>query len=103
MDYLDQFDWWEWDIGDGEFNIADGKYETSKIMFRIQYSSTVPDHYFDVIYLSDGLVSKVSKFFSLPTNESIKLIIEWFNKRYDKSLTIDNFEWMDDEGQSEDD
>ena len=48
--YLDQMNWWEWDIGDGEFNLADVKFESSKILFRIQYSSTMPDHYFDIIY-----------------------------------------------------
>jgi hypothetical protein len=26
---------------------------------------------------------------------SIKTIIQWFNKRYQKNLSIDNFEWMD--------
>jgi hypothetical protein len=28
--------------------------------------------------------------------ETIKTIIEWFNKKYDKSLTIDDFEWFQD-------
>lgn len=101
--YLEQLDWWMWDIGDGEFNLADGKFETSKILFRIQYSSTVPDHSFNVIYLSDYLVTKLTDLFSISSAESIRLIIEWFNKRYDKSLTIDDFEWMDDENQHQDD
>lgn len=100
--YLDQMDWWEWDIGDGEFNLADGKYESNKILFRIQYSSTMPDHYYDVIYLSDSLVTKISKLFSIPKWGSIEAIIEWFNKRYDKSLTMKNFQWMDEEEQDED-
>jgi hypothetical protein len=101
--YLDQMDWWKWDIGDGEFNLADGKFESTKILFRIQYSSTMPDHYFDIIYLSDGLVTNISKLFSISSENSIKMIIDWFNKRYDKSLTMDNFEWMDHEDQNEED
>jgi len=101
--YLEQLDWWEWNIGDGEFNLADGKFETSKILFRIQYSSTVPDHSFDVIYISDYLVTKLTSLFSIASSEAIRIIIEWFNKRYNKSLTMENFEWMDDENQHQDD
>jgi len=95
--YLDQMNWWEWDIGDGEFNLADGEFETSKILFRIQYSSTMPDRHFDIIYLSDYLVTKISKLFSISSENSVKMIIEWFNKKYNKSLTMNDWEWMDDE------
>jgi len=101
--YLEQLDWWEWDIGDGEFNLADGKFETSKILFRIQYSSIVAGHSFDVIYISDYLVTKLTSLFSIASSEAIRIIIEWFNKRYNKSLTMENFEWMDDENQHQDD
>jgi hypothetical protein len=34
--------------------------------------------------------------FSLSVEDSIKTIIDWFNKKYDKSLTIDDFEWFQD-------
>lgn len=102
LKYLDQMDWWEWDIGDGEFNLADGKFDKSQIFFRIQYSSTMPDHSFEVIYLSDELVSKISRLFSIPDSESIKIIIEWFNRKYNKSLNMDNFEWMDFEDEQDD-
>ena len=88
-------DWVEWDVGDGEFNLADGKFESSKILFRIQYSSTIPDHHFDIIYLSDDLVTKVSKLFTISSENSVKMIIEWFNKKYDKSLTMNDWEWME--------
>lgn len=93
--YLDQMDWWEWDIGDGEFNLADGKFESSKILFRTQWSSAMPDHSFEVIYISDDLVTKVTKLFSISSSDVIRIIIEWFNKKYNKSLTIEDFEWMD--------
>lgn len=102
LKYLDNLDWWEWDIGDGEFDVADGRYENPKLRFRIQYSSTMPDHSFNVIYLSDGLVSKISKLFSIDNSESIKMIIEWFNKKYDKSLTMNDWEWMDFEDEEDD-
>jgi hypothetical protein len=93
--YLDGLNWHTWDIGDGEFNVADGEYGEDILKFRIQYSSTVPDHEFNVIYVNDDLVTKISKLFSIPHLDSIKAIIEWFNKKYDKNLTINDFEWME--------
>ena len=92
--YLDSQNWHTWDIGDGEFDVADGKQEKDVIKFRIQYSSTVPDHEFNVIYISDSLIKNISELFSMPDLNSIKLIINWFNKKYDKNLTMDNFEWL---------
>ena len=92
--YLDSQNWHTWDIGDGEFNVADGEYGSDVIKFRIQFSSTVPDHEFNVIYISDDLITKIRKLFSIPDLESIKVIIDWFNKKYDKNLTMNDFEWM---------
>ena len=95
FDYLGSQDWKTWDIGDSEFNVADGEFGKDMIRFRIQYSSTVPDHHFDVIYISDDLVTQISTLFSIPNLDSIKTIIDWFNKKYDKNLTMDDFEWLD--------
>ena len=92
--YLDSQDWHTWDIGDGEFNVADGQYGKDVIKFRIQFSSTVPDHEFNVIYISDDLVTKISELFSISSKKSIGAIIDWFNQKYDKNLTMDDFEWM---------
>lgn len=94
--YLNSQDWKTWDIGDGEFNVADGEFGEDLIRFRIQYSSTVPDHHFDVIYLSDYLVTKIISLFGLENQDAIKSIINWFNQKYDKNLTIDDFEWLQD-------
>ena len=93
--YLDAQDWWTWDIGDGEFNVADGKYGKDLFRFRIQNSSTVPDHEFNVLYIEDNLVTKISKLFSISNDDSVKLIIDWFNKEYGKSLTVNDFEWIE--------
>ena len=100
--YLDSQDWHTWDIGDGEFNVADGEFGKDLIRFRIQYSSTVPDHHFDVVYLSDYLVTKMSSLFGLKNEDSIKSIINWFNQKYDKNLTMDDFEWLDSDTYYED-
>jgi len=94
-EYLDSQDWKTWDIGDSEFNVADGEFGKDLIRFRIQYSSTVPDHHFDVIYLEDGLVTKIRNLFGLGNEDSIDYIINWFNEKYDKNLTRDDFEWLD--------
>ena len=93
--YLNSQDWKTWDIGDSEFNVADGEFGKDLIRFRIQYSSTVPDHHFDVIYLEDGLVTKIRSLFGLGNEDSIDSIINWFNEKYDKNLTRDDFEWLD--------
>ena len=93
--YLNSQDWRTWDIGDGEFNVADGEFGKDLIRFRIQNSSTVPDHEFNVIYLEDGLVTKINNLFGLGSENSIISIINWFNGKYDKNLTRDDFEWLD--------
>jgi hypothetical protein len=93
--YLNSQDWRTWDIGDGEFNVADGEFGKDLIRFRIQSSSTVPDHEFNVIYLEDGLVTKINNLFGLGSENSIISIINWFNGKYDKNLTRDDFEWLD--------
>ena len=92
--YLDSQDWHIWDIGDGEFNVADGQYGKDVMKFRIQHSSMEPDHEFNVIYISDDLVTKISELFSISSKKSIGAIIDWFNQKYDKNLTMDDFEWM---------
>lgn len=99
--YLDSQKWYTWDIGDSEFNVADGEYGVDQFRFRIQNSSTVPDHDFNVIYINDGLVSKIIRLFSLSERVTIKTIIDWFNKKFDKNLTLDDFEWMDNDEQEE--
>jgi hypothetical protein len=40
--------------------------------------------------------------FSIPEYDTVKIIIEWFNKKYNKSLTMQDFEWMDFEEENED-
>jgi len=92
--YLDSQNWHTWDIGDGEFNVADGEYGRDVMKYRIQVSSTVPDHEFNVIYILDDLITKIRNLFSIPDLDSIKLIINWFNKKYDKNLTMNDFEWL---------
>jgi hypothetical protein len=94
--YLDSQNWWTWDIGDGEFNVADGKYGKDLFRFRIQFSSTETDHEFNVIYISDDLVTKISGLFGVNGKIAINSIINWFNQKYEKNLTIDDFEWLQD-------
>jgi hypothetical protein len=100
--YLDSQDWRTWDIGDGEFNVADGEFGRDLIRLRIQYSSTVPDHYFNVIYLDDRLVTKIINLFGLDNEIAIKSIINWFNQTYNTKLTIKDFEWLDNDGENDD-
>ena len=93
--YLDQMNWWEWEIGDDEFNLADGQHGNDLIHYRIQHSSTIPDKVFDSILLHDDLITKITKLFSVSSKSSIEAIINWFNKKYNKSLTVKDFEWIE--------
>ena len=94
LNYLNGQDFKYWDQDDNEFNLSDGVNGDDVIKYRIQYSSKVPDHNFEVIYIDDDLVTKISQLFSISSEESIREIINWFNQKYEKNLTIDNFEWM---------
>jgi hypothetical protein len=97
--YLDNQDWQTWDIGDGEFNVADGEFGEDLIRFRIQYSITIPDRSFDVIYIADELVTQIIKLFGLSNSDAITSIIAWVNKKYDKDLTLEDFEWLNNDGE----
>ena len=94
--YLDGQNFKYWDEGDGEFNLSDGENGNDVIKYRIQSSSTEPDHEFNVIYISDELVTKISRLFGVNGKIAINSIINWFNQKYEKNLTIDDFEWLQD-------
>ena len=100
--YLNGQNFKYWDQGDDEFNLSDGVNGYDVIKYRIQYSSSVPDHSFEVIYINDGLISKVSQIFSIPLKASIKSIIGWFNQKYNKNLTVENLELFEDEDDIDD-
>ncbi len=100
--YLDGQDWYTWDIGDDEFNVSDSQYGKEQFKYRIQYSSMVPDHSFQVLYMNDDLVNKIMKIFSIRANDTVKSILEWFNKKYDKNLTTDDLELFIDEDDYQD-
>ena len=100
--YLDGQDWYTWDIGDGEFNVSYSQDGKEQFKYRVQYSSMVPDHSFDVLYLNEILVERVKKIFSVSKLNSIKSIIDWFNKKYNKNLTVENLELFFDEDDYQD-
>jgi hypothetical protein len=41
------------------------------------------------------LITKITKLFSVSSESSIEAIINWFNKKYNKSLTVKDFEWIE--------
>ena len=49
-----------------------------------------------MIYISDELVTKISRLFGVNGKIAINSIINWFNQKYEKNLTIDDFEWLQD-------
>ena len=92
--YLDKQGLYTSDIGDGEFNITDGKHGNDVIRYEIQHSLTYPDKSYPSISISDDLVTKISQLFGLSSEDSINSIINWFNQKYDKNLDIHDFEWL---------
>ena len=94
--YLDGQNFKYWDEGDGEFNLSDGENGNDVIKYRTQTSSVEPGHEFNVIYISDDLVTKISGLFGVNGKIAIGSIINWFNQKYDKNLTIDDFECLQD-------
>lgn len=94
FNYLDGQNFKYWDEGDGEFNLSDGDNGGDVIKYRIQNSSIEPDHEFEVIYIDDYLVERLNELFSMVDRESVRKVIAWFNKTYNKKLTADDYEWM---------
>ena len=92
--YLDGQNFKYWDEGDGEFNLSDGENGNDVIKYRTQISSVEPNHEFNVIYISDNLIENISELFSMIDYDSIRKVIAWFNKTYNKKLTADDYEWM---------
>ena len=100
--YLNFQDWYTWDIGDDEFNVADNdRNDKNLFWYRKQFSTTIPDHEFDVLYINDYLVTKIIRLFGMENKMAIESIINWFNQRYDKNLTIKDFEWMETDEEEE--
>ena len=82
------------EIGNGEFNITNGKHGNNVISYEINHSLTFPDKTYEVIFISDDLVTKTTQLFGLKNDDAITSIINWFNQKYDKKLDIHDFEWL---------
>jgi hypothetical protein len=48
------------------------------------------------------LVTKIINLFGLDNETAIKSIINWFNQTYNTELTIKDFEWLDNDGENDD-
>jgi hypothetical protein len=82
------------EIGNGEFDITNGKHGNNVISYEINHSLTFPDKTYEVIFISDDLVTKTTQLFGLKNDDAITSIINWFNQKYDKKLDIHDFEWL---------
>ena len=90
--YLDSQDWRTLDIGNGEFDVAEGEHGKNLLRFRIRWSITMPDLSFDILYIDDSLVWKIKNVFGITKEQSVSSIINWFNERFDYNLTMDDYE-----------
>jgi hypothetical protein len=95
--YLDSMSWRLWDIGDGEFDLSDGYMDNNKINYRIKNNYVYNEEY-EIIYINYDFVSKLCKLFSQPDRDFIvSVIIEWFNKKYDKNISLDDWQYQDED------
>jgi hypothetical protein len=92
--YLDERDLETSDIGNGEFNITDGKHGNDVIRYEIDHSLTYPEKSYHTISISDDLVTKITQLFGLESEDAINSIINWFNQEYDLNVDIHDFEWL---------
>ena len=92
--YLDERDLDTSDIGNGEFNITDGKHGNDVIRYEIDHSLTYPEKSYHTIAISDDLVTKITQLFGLKSEDAINSIINWFNQEYDLNVDIHDFEWL---------
>lgn len=92
--YLDERDLDTSDIGNGEFNITDGKHGNDVIRYEIDHSLTYPEKSYHTIAISDDLVTKITQLFGLESEDAINSIINWFNQEYDLNVDIHDFEWL---------
>ena len=92
--YLDERDLDTSDIGNGEFNITDGKHGNDVIRYEIDHSLTYPEKSYHTIAISDDLVTKITQLFGLESQDAINSIINWFNQEYDLNVDIHDFEWL---------
>jgi len=91
--YLDNQDFHTSEIGNGEFDITNGKNGNNVISYEINYT-LFPDKTYEVIFISEDLVTKTTQLFGLKYDDAITSIINWFNQKYDKKLDIHDFEWL---------
>jgi hypothetical protein len=100
--YLDSINWLLWDIGDGEFDLSDGYMTNTKINYRIK-TNPVFDEEYEIIYIDYDFVTKLRRLFSMNETVVIVGIIDWFNKKYDKNLKIDDWQYQDEDEEEYDD
>jgi hypothetical protein len=91
--YLDNQDFHTSEIGNGEFDITNGKNGNNVISYEINHT-LFPYKTYEVIFISDDLVTKTTQLFGLKNDDAITSIINWFNQKYDKKLDIHDFEWL---------
>jgi hypothetical protein len=100
--YLDSIKWLLWDIGDGEFDLSDGYMTNTKINYR-QKNNPVFDEEYEIIYIDYDFVTKLSKLFSTDMAIVGLVIIEWFNKKYNKNLSLGDWSYQDEDDEEYDD
>lgn len=89
--YLDTKTWKKIDLRIGGFILEN--LSTEVIRYDVKESLTKPGLYFDEIYINDDFIFEIAEMFGFKSYDRmiIEAIIDWFNQKYNKNLTFDNF------------
>lgn len=89
--YLDAKTWKKIDLRNGGFILEN--LSTEVIRYDIKESLTKPGLYFNEIYINDEFILEINEMFGLKRHDRtpIDVIIDWFNQKYNKNLTFDDF------------
>lgn len=100
--YMDSIKWLLWDIGDGEFDLSDGYMTSVKIYYRIKTNTVYTNQEYEIIYIDYDFVSKLCNLFSQTNRDVVvSVIIEWFNKKYDKNLSLTDWQYQEEDEEEE--
>lgn len=95
--YLNSIDWWVWDVEDGEFDLSDGYDGKVRIKYRLYFGVDPNMDGYESIYITHKFVNSLSNIFTIGHYDIVNSVIQWFNKRYNKNLTIKDFGWFSDD------
>ena len=92
LSYLDSQNWDKRDAKNGGFDVSNNSNGEPIFRYRTRFSRLDTK---DNIYISEDFGRQIIHLFNLDMGPAVKLILEWFNKKYDTNLGWDDTYWME--------